>query len=331
MKASYLNLHKNHQLKDRSEKLLNMLSSCEICPRKCGVNRLENKNSYCKSGRYAIISSYGVHNGEEPPISGNKGSGTIFFGNCNLKCVFCQNHQISQEMKDTINHELTADKLANIMISLQNKGCHNINFVSPTHFIPQIVEALVIAVELGLNIPLVYNSGGYDDANTLRMLDGIFDIYMPDFKYGDSIYAEKYSDAKDYSKIAKNAIKEMYRQKGTLELNEDGIATKGLLIRHLILPENISGTNKVIDFIADELNKDTYVSLMSQYYPTYKASDDKNGECNEINRTINHLEYERAENYFYKKGLENGWIQELKESPFYYRPDFDKKAVFEDW
>ncbi len=234
---NYIELYKSSELKKRIKKMMNLLESCEICPNRCRVNRIKNEEGLCNTGRYSYISSYNPHFGEETPLVGIYGSGTIFFTNCNLKCVYCQNYDISQEGK---GKEITPERLADIMISLQSKGCHNINLVSPTHVIAQMLEALQYAIEKGLKIPLVYNSNGYDDVKILEILEGIIDIYMPDFKYGDDNFAEKHSGIKNYFNIACKAIKEMQRQVGDLSL-EKGIAKKGLIIRHLVLPKyNVS-------------------------------------------------------------------------------------------
>ena len=258
---------KTGELKEHSVKLISQLENCTLCPRHCGVNRLENELGQCRTGRYTKVSSYGPHFGEEPPLVGNQGSGTIFFTNCNLNCIFCQNYDISQ-----LGHgfEVKPTRLAQMMIELQNMGCHNINFVSPTHVIPQIVEALILAIDDGLKVPLVYNSGGYDEIVTLKQLDSIFDIYMPDAKYGDDATAFEFSGIKEYFTINKKALKEMHRQVGDLII-ENGVAQKGLLIRHLVLPHNLAQSENVLKFIAQEVSKNSYVNIMDQYRPCYKA------------------------------------------------------------
>jgi putative pyruvate formate lyase activating enzyme len=295
IKMNYINLYKSGKLKKKIKGALNLLKKCSICPNRCGVNRLKDKKGICKTGRYAFVASYNPHFGEEAPLVGRYGSGTIFFSNCNLKCVFCQNYDISQM---GYGKEMMPEELAKIMINLQNMGYHNINFVSPTHIVPQILEALEIAIENGLNLPLVYNSNGYDEIHTLKLLDGIIDIYMPDFKYGDDEMAEKYSGIKNYFNTAGMVIKEMQRQVGDLII-ENGIAKKGLIIRHLVLPENIAGSEKVIKFIAENISKNVYLNIMLQYRPEYKAYKFK-----ELNRSISMDEYEKVIDFAKKYGLE---------------------------
>ncbi len=291
---NYIELFKAKELKKRIKKIMDLLESCEICPNKCRVNRIKNEKGLCNTGRIACISSYNPHFGEEAPLVGIYGSGTIFFANCNLKCVFCQNYDISQEGK---GKEITPEKLADIMISLQSMGCHNINLVSPTHVIAQILEALPFAIEKGLKIPIVYNSNGYDEVKILKILDGIIEIYMPDFKYGDDNLAEKYSGIKNYFNIACKAIKEMQRQVGDLSI-EKGIAKNGLIIRHLVLPENIAGSEKVIKFIAENISRNVYLNIMYQYRPEYMAY-----KYPELNKSINLDEYEKVIDFALKCGL----------------------------
>jgi putative pyruvate formate lyase activating enzyme len=266
----YLNLFRQGKLSERAEILQGKLENCDICPHRCKVNRLEGETGICRTGRKAMVSSYGPHFGEESPLVGRGGSGTIFFTNCNLGCVFCQNYDISHLGE---GYPVEEEKIAEMMISLQNMGCHNINFVTPTHVVPQIVKALIHAIEKGLNIPLVYNTGGYDSISTLELLDGIFDIYMPDLKYSDESIAQRYCNAKDYVQTARNAITEMHRQVGDLVMDSREIAQRGLLIRHLILPEDLAGTYEVMKFIAEEISTNTYVNLMDQYRPCFKAND----------------------------------------------------------
>ena len=279
-----------------------LLENCSICPRNCNVNRLKNELGFCKIGRNPKISAYNLHFGEEPPISGTNGSGTIFFTGCNLRCVFCQNYPISQLCN---GNEIIVSKLAEIMITLQNQNANNINLVTPTHVVPQIIEAVLLAKNKGLKIPIVYNSGGYEKVETLKLLKGIIDIYMPDAKYADDRSAEKYSDAKNYSEINKAALKEMYKQVGTLQIKND-IATKGLLIRHLVLPENIAGSRKVFEFIAKEISPKTYMSIMAQYHPANRTD-----EFPELQRKITDKEYQQVLNWADELGLINGWRQEL--------------------
>ncbi len=293
------------ELQHRVDEAYNLLEACRVCPRECGVNRLkDDKLGFCRSGLNPVISSVSPHHGEEPPLSGTKGSGTIFFANCNLRCVYCQNYPISQMGNGA---ERTTGELACQMLWLQEQGCHNVNLVTPTHFVPQILNALGIARERGFNLPIVYNSSGFDSVETLRLLDGIVDIYLPDMRYGDDSAAMQYSVAPAYVEVNRAAVREMFRQVGNLTLDEQGIATRGLIIRHLVLPGGFSGTEGVMKFLAEEISRDVYISLMSQYFPTYKAS-----EHQAINRRINEREYDDAYDIKMKYGLKNGWVQEFE-------------------
>jgi len=264
LKPSYLSLLENGELQNRVKILKSMLQDCVLCPHQCKVNRLKGERGFCRTLNNVVVSGAEPHFGEEEELVGSYGSGTIFFSHCNLKCVFCQNYEISHCGE---GKEITTRKLADLMIHLQNNGCHNINLVSPGHIIPQIVEAIYIAAQNGLSVPIVYNTNGYDLTDTLQLLEGIIDIYMPDIKFSDDITAEKYLKVKQYSTIAQNAVTEMYRQVGDLKVNENDIAYKGLLIRHLVMPQNLAGTEKIMHFIADKLSISTYVHIMSQYYP----------------------------------------------------------------
>jgi putative pyruvate formate lyase activating enzyme len=266
--AAYLELHRSGKLRERVDAALSLLESCSVCPRSCSVNRLAGDVGKCRTPREAIVSSYGPHFGEEAPLVGRCGSGTIFFTNCNLRCLFCQNYSISQLGE---GQKVGKEELAYIMLSIQAKGCHNINLVSPTHVIPQILEALELAVESGLHLPLVYNSGGYDSVETLRILDGIVDIYMPDMKYDDDETARELSGIEDYPEVNKAAIKEMHRQTGDLEIDGEGVAQRGLLVRHLVLPHGLAGTKGIVNFLSTEISRNTYVNIMAQYQPCYKA------------------------------------------------------------
>jgi len=239
-----------------------------VCPRSCGVNRLAGDVGKCRTPRDAMVSSYGPHFGEESLLVGRYGSGTIFFTNCNLTCLFCQNYRVSQLGQ---GQKVSKEELAYIMLSLQARGSHNINLVSPTHVVPQILEALEVAVESGLHLPLVYNSGGYDSVGTLRMLDGIVDIYMPDMKYDDEETARELSGIENYPEVNKTSIKEMHRQTGDLDINQEGVAQRGLLVRHLVLPHGLAGTKGIVDFLSREISRNTYVNIMAQYHPCYKA------------------------------------------------------------
>ncbi len=272
---------------DILNELKNLLKCCTLCPNNCGVNRLELEKGKCGIKLFAKISSYSPHLGEEDVIRGYNGSGTIFFTGCNLACVYCQNYDISQNPDN--GYEVTSEKLAEIMLYLQDEGCHNINFVSPTHVAPQIVEAVFIARKNGLKVPLIYNTGGYDSIKLIQLLNGIIDIYMPDFKYGDNETAYKYSGIKNYFSNIKAVLKEMYKQVGDLLIDSEGIAYKGLLIRHLVLPNSIANTENVLKFISTEISKNTYVNIMEQYYPCYKADN-----YPELNRRITSNEYIEA-------------------------------------
>ncbi len=288
-------------LRERRNIAYSYLDSCRLCPRECGVNRLKGEKGFCGVDARLWVSSYGPHYGEEPPLSGNNGSGTIFFTYCNLKCVYCQNYTISQLGDgDTVSEE----DLANMMLYLQRLGCHNINLVTPTHFLPQILSALTIALERGFNLPVVYNTSGYERVEILKLLDGIVDIYLPDMRYSSDEYAVRYSSAPRYPEVNRLAVKEMYRQVGNLILDERGIAKRGIIIRHLVMPEDISGTEDVLKFIAEEISKDTYISLMAQYRPEYKARN-----IYPLNRRITREEYKRALEIAKNLGLRNVWTQ----------------------
>ncbi len=290
------------ELKSRASSALGRLEKCDLCPNDCGVNRLDGQVGLCGAGATAKVASYNLHFGEEPAISGTRGSGTIFFSRCTMKCVYCQNWPISHKGNGI---EYDAAGLAKIMLELQKRGAHNINFVTPTHYMPRILEALVIAIEGGFNIPIVYNTSGYETLPALRLLDGIVDIYLPDMRYSNDELAKKYSKVRKYVSYNRAAIKEMFRQAGLLRTDENGIAEKGLIIRHLVLPENISGTENVMKFIAEGLSFDVSISLMDQYFPTYRAVD-----YPEINRKITEEEYLAAQDVMERYGLYEGWVQE---------------------
>jgi len=283
------------KLSERLEKALEISSNCELCPRKCHVNRLKDEKGFCKTGRNAVVSSFGPHFGEEKVLVGRFGSGTIFFTHCNMACVFCQNYDISQLGK---GKETTALELANIMLELQRMGCHNINLVSPTHCVAQILEALLIAFEEGLKIHIVYNTGGYDSVDTLKLLDGIVDIYMPDIKYSDDERGMRYSSAPNYFSVAKSAVKEIHRQVGDLKTDDRGIAVKGLLVRHLVLPNNLAGTEKVMEFLATEISAETFVNIMDQYRPLHKAF-----RYPKLSRSITQFELRKAVEIALSHGL----------------------------
>ena len=295
--ASY-NLLPLKTLEERASEAISRLESCQTCPRHCRVNRLKNELGFCRGERHARIYSYAPHFGEEQPLVGVHGSGTIFFSGCNLACVFCQNYEISQLDQGT---EVRVIGLATTMKRLQDLGCHNINFVTPSHYVPQILEALVIARKMGLTVPLVYNSGGYDSVETLRLLDGIFDIYMPDMKYGSDETALEYSNAPEYTRYAKAAIQEMHRQVGDLEIDADGVAVRGLLVRHLVLPMGAAGTAEVVRFLSREVSGNTYLNVMAQYRPEYKAC-----VYSKIDRSLTAQEYREAVRMAADAGLTRG-------------------------
>ena len=282
----YLHLHKTGKLRERIEKARETLRECQICPRRCKANRLENKTGSCKTGRLPKVSSYNPHFGEESPLVGLHGSGTIFITSCNLGCVFCQNYDISH-LGD--GYEVSIERFAGMMVELQKMGCHNINFVTPTHVVPQILEALPIAIDNGLRVPLVYNTGGYDLVETLQVLEGVFDIYMPDFKFAGSETAGRLCKAKDYPQIARMAIQEMHRQVGDLAVDARGIAERGLIVRHLVMPNGLAGTREVMRFLAREVSMHTYTNVMDQYRPCGLAQ-----RYPEINRRVSIGEFENA-------------------------------------
>jgi putative pyruvate formate lyase activating enzyme len=294
---AYLGLWQSGKLALRSELALQKLADCALCPRDCHVNRLEDKTKVCKSGRCAIVSSYFAHFGEERCLRGSRGSGTIFFSWCNLRCVFCQNHEISWLGE---GRAARPDELADMMLRLQDLGCHNINLVTPEHVVPQILEALLPAVERGLRLPLVYNTSAYDSLDSLALMDGVVDIYMPDFKFWDPAQARRYAKAPDYPEAARRAIKEMHRQVGPLVMDEDGVAIRGVLLRHLVMPGGAAGTAEIMRWVASELGPETYVNLMDQYHPACRVSA---MEYPEINRCITRSEFREAVEAFRAAGL----------------------------
>ena len=284
---AYLRLQQNGQLSARAEQANLHLEDCDLCARYCHVNRkVTTRGAVCRTGELAVVHSYAPHHGEEDPLRGWNGSGTIFFSWCNLRCVFCQNWDISQK---GIGRKTTPEQLADMMMALQQQGCHNINFVSPSHVVAQIIAAVAIAAEKGLHLPLVYNTGGYDSIEALQLLDGIIDIYMPDMKYGNSAMARKYSKVRHYKEYNFAAVKEMHRQVGDLILDEHGIALRGLLVRHLVLPNDIAATNEVLAFIAREISTNTYINIMDQYHPCYRAD-----EYPAVDRLLTSQEYRDA-------------------------------------
>lgn len=295
MDPSYLKAHKEGTLKGRIEAALAILANCRLCPRCCEVNRLEGEKGVCQTGREAVVSSSNPHFGEEDPLVGKGGSGTIFLTHCNLLCAFCQNYEISHLGEGVA---VGPGDLAEMMLALQGRGCHNINFVTPTHVVPQILEALREAVERGLRVPLVYNCGGYEEVATLRLLEGIVDIYMPDFKFWDPQVAERYCRAPDYPEKARAAVEEMHRQVGDLAVDETGVARRGLLIRHLVMPAGLAGTRDIMRFLAREVSRNTYVNVMSQYRPCGEAY-----RYPELQRTITVDEYREAVRIAHEEGI----------------------------
>ncbi len=294
--------------------MLEILEKCTICPHSCKINRLNGQVGRCKSKDTIKIALYSTHNFEEPCISGENGSGTVFFSNCNLNCVFCQNYEISQQGKGT---EITIERLAEIFLEQQKKCVENINLVTPTSYVPQIIEAIKIARENGLKLPIVYNTNGYEKIETLQMLEGYVDIYLPDFKYADNLLAKRLSKVDNYFEVTTKALKEMYRQTGKTIFDNRGIMQKGMIIRHLVLPNHILNSRRVLKWINDNMN-DVYVSIMAQYFPTYKSK-----EIEDINRKLTNEEYNQIEQYLYRLNLENGYIQELGEHEEEYVPKWE--------
>ncbi len=299
---SYIALYKSGELKRRVKMLYQMLKSCDLCPRECGVNRVAGELGGCKSGVRPAVSSHNAHMGEEPPITGKNGSGTIFFTNCTMKCVFCQNYPISQLGN---GEEVTVTRLAGMMLSLQKRGCHNINFVTPSHYAAQIVHAILIAVAKGLNLPIVYNTSGFDSLKVIKLLEGVVEIYLPDMKYDDDKNALKCSRVSGYKEANMLAVAEMIRQVGNLKTDERGIAVSGVIIRHLVLPDGLSGSKGVLKQIAENFGTGTYISLMNQYFPAYKAVDDT-----VLKHKIDHDYYHDIVEQMENLGFESGWIQE---------------------
>jgi len=291
---AYIETFKKGLLKKKIKTAGKILKFCKLCPRECGVDRLAGQTGVCNTGEKAFVSSYHPHFGEEAPLVGAGGSGTIFFTHCNLLCLFCQNYDISHE---GCGEEVTSEQLAKNMLHLQDIGCHNINFVTPSHVVPQILSAVSLAVENGLNVPLIYNTGGYDSIETLKLLEGVFDIYMPDFKFWSPKIAEAACKAKDYPEIARNALIEMHRQVGDLVLDEYGIAMRGLLIRHLVLPKGLAGTRNIMKFIANGISPNSYVNIMAQYRPCGRAA-----EIEELSTRLKPEDFQTA----YQAAIEEG-------------------------
>jgi len=300
---SYFALYQSGELLERIREGYRRLSACDLCPHHCGVNRIKGVQGVCRSGLQPRIASANLHRGEEPPISGSKGSGTIFFTGCTLSCVFCQNFPISQQNN---GETVSTAELAMRMLNLQKRGAHNINLVTPTHWLPQILAALWLAIPQGFNLPIVWNTSGYETLDALQLLDGVVSVYLPDMKYSDDAQAVELSGAPGYREINRCAVKEMLRQVGHLQVDENGIATQGLIIRHLVLPRGRAGSVETLPWIAEHLGQETHIALMSQYFPAWQAVSREG-----INRGLTHDEYDVAVEALEDAGLENGWVQEL--------------------
>ncbi len=321
----YIALYRSGELGRRVERLEARLAECDICPRECGARRTEGKMGACNTGLLPIIASYCAHHGEEPVLSGTRGSGTIFFGNCNMRCVYCQNHQISQDPEAQQRNEVDTRVLAERMLYLQNElHCHNINLVTPSHLVPQIARAVLEAVPLGLRLPLVYNTSSYDSLKTLKELDGVISIYLADLRYASNEMGRKYSRVRGYVEHSRAAIKEMQRQVGDLVVDEEGIAQKGLIIRHLILPNRIAGSEESLPWLVEEVSPRVAVSIMAQYYPAHRAR-----RYRELNRKIMPEEYREVVKIVERLGIENGWMQGM-ESAESYLPDFAAEEPFQE-
>jgi putative pyruvate formate lyase activating enzyme len=322
----YLTLYRSGELAERVEALEQLLLSCQICPLDCGNNRMKDELARCYSGRLPIVSSYTAHFGEEPPLVGTRGAGNIFFGNCNLRCVYCQNYQISQAHKEQIKNQVTHERLAEMMLELQARGCHNINLVSPTHFAPQMARAILLAAEEGLHLPIVYNTNAYDSVAVLKLLDGIVDVYLPDLKYAEDEAGYLYSKVPSYKSVSRAAIAEMCRQAGDdLVYDQTGLLKRGLVIRLLVLPNDVGGLRESLKWIHDELSPRVAVSLMAQYYPTNVAGTNRRYTL--LSRRITESEWLRSVSALAEFGMESGWMQEYDGAAFYYRPDFDNNET----
>jgi len=317
----YIALYHSGELERRAEALETRLGACYICPRECGVNRLTGEEGFCHSALLPVVSAVCAHHGEEPVISGNKGSGTVFLGNCNMRCVYCQNYQISQDWTGQKSREMDCHTLAERMLYLQDElECHNINFVSPSHFVPQLVRAVVEAVSMGLRLPIVYNTNGYDSIESLRELEGIISIYLPDLRYASDKWAEEFSQAPDYVAHARAAIQEMYRQVGDLVVDDAGLAQQGLIVRHLILPNRLAGSDDSLTWLVREVSPTVTVSIMAQYFPAHRA-----GQIPSLSRQITQSEYSEVIELIDRLGLENGWLQEAGAAENYL-PDFTRQS-----
>ncbi|MFC1941630.1 radical SAM protein [Chloroflexota bacterium] len=323
VEPGYIALYKSGELERRADALEARLASCNICPRECKVNRLDGKTGFCHSGYLPIVSSVCAHHGEEPVVSGKQGSGTVFFGNCNMSCVYCQNHQISQDHKNQRRFEVDTGILAERLLYLQDElQCHNINFVTPSHFVPQMVRVVMEAVPKGLRLPLVYNTSSYDSIETLRELDGIISIYLADLRYASDKWARKFSGVRNYVEHSRVAIREMYRQVGNLEVDDEGIAQSGLIVRHLILPNGLADSEDSLSWLVGEVSPDITVSIMSQYYPANRVE-----RYPLLARKLLPGEYAEVVDLVGRLGIENGWVQEM-ESAGNYLPDFSARDPF---
>jgi putative pyruvate formate lyase activating enzyme len=326
----FVALLESGELEERVERLYALLASCTVCPRDCGNDRFANVLASCASGLDPVVSSYTAHFGEEPALSGTRGAGNVFFGNCNLRCVYCQNWQISQDWKGQRQNEVSVERLAEMLLELQGRGCHNIGFVSPTHYAPQMAKAVLLAARAGLRLPIVYNTNAYDSVEVLKLLDGIVDVYLPDFKYADSEAGSLYSKVPDYPERSREALVEMYRQKGSaLVFGEDGLLKSALLVRMLVLPNGAAGIGESLAWIAETLSPRVAISLMAQYYPIHRAASSERYSA--LSRGITAGEWEEALAALEALGFENGFQQELETANRYYRPDFtDRETPFKD-
>jgi putative pyruvate formate lyase activating enzyme len=329
-RPGYRDLLESGELEKRVERLYSLLSACTVCPRNCGNDRLAGVLASCASGADPVVSSYTPHFGEEPALSGTRGAGNIFFGNCNLRCVYCQNFQISQDFAGQRKNSVSVERLAEMMLELERRGCHNIGFVSPTHYAPQMAKAILLAARAGLSLPIIYNTNAYDSVEVLRLLDGVVDIYLPDLKYADAPAGWLYSKVPDYPERAREAMIEMYRQKGSaLAYGKDGLLRSGLLVRILVLPGNVAGVKDSLAWIAETLSPRVAISLMAQYYPIHRAASDERYAA--LSRSITASEWEEALEALESHGFSNGFAQELKTASKYYRPDFtDRDTPFKD-
>lgn len=320
---SYHHLYHSGELLRRVEALETRLQGCRVCPRHCDIRRDQDEMGFCRTGHLPVVSAVTPHFGEEPALSGTRGAGNVFFGSCNLRCTYCQNYEISQDKQVRTKDEMSHEDLAQKILWLQAQGCHSINFVSPSHFVPQMMRALYIAIGMGLDLPIVYNTSSYDDIESLRLLDGIVDIYLPDMKYSDNQTGVDYSGCPSYVEISHAAVKEMVRQVGNLQLDANGIAARGVIIRHLVLPNDLAGSEDTLRWIARELGTDVTISVMAQYYPTNKAEQDPL-----LSRTVREREYEKVLELVEALGFVNGWCQEF-EAERTYRPNFKRTMPFD--